>query len=449
LRNPIIGLEEYAPGNIIYVDGKKLRVIGVNFRRTGSVDDTGGAIENFYQKCPTCDYVSFSESDLYCKYCGEEMQRDIYLDAISFRAEDSGPITSAEEARVRRGYDVERYLMEGPPEKLVFEYPELKMSYQRSSKVFFVNNGFADRETPVGFEICTACGLWRDPSHANWDKYHQNTRKCEGKVKQYRLGFTMNTDVLIIDIKPPEERTKDFLITLRNALVEGANILLETESDEISGFERIITTEEGTNHQIILYDAVPGGSGYLPRIARQLPQVAKVAYDLLSKCTCVNSCYACLRSYYNQREHQHLDKTLILEHLNKLSNAIPLEGEVKIEEIAQKSQQKKTESPIEDELLQAIKTFKLPKPDVQYNVMDENGELISRADFAYPHKKLLIYCDGEEFHATAKQWQKDIEQQNRLQSMGWRVLRFTGKKIKQNTEECINEIRKFLKYDFS
>ena len=105
------------------------------------------------------------------------------------------------------------------------------------------------------------------------------------------------------------------LVTLRNALVLGANLALQTQEGEIAGFERAILRDGYSQRQIILYDDVAGGAGYVERLSNKLPEAANAALERLEQCSCVDSCYRCLRSYYNQWEHQLLDKRLIIDTL--------------------------------------------------------------------------------------------------------------------------------------
>ena len=115
------------------------------------------------------------------------------------------------------------------------------------------------------------------------------------------------------------DAAEKYPITLRNALVLGANLTLQTEEDEIAGFEREVFHDGHRQRQIILYDDVPGGAGYVERLSRLLPAAAAAALERLDQCACVDSCYRCLRTYYNQREHQQLDKRLVIEVLRQLS----------------------------------------------------------------------------------------------------------------------------------
>jgi len=107
----------------------------------------------------------------------------------------------------------------------------------------------------------------------------------------------------------------------------------------------------------------------------------------------------------------------------------------------------KVQSPIEQILLDGIRQANLPLPEAQYQMRDAEGTTFTRPDFAYPDKKLAIYCDGARYHgpqSNNENWQRDLEINNRLQLMGWRVLRFSGRQINQKLSECLQKIREAL-----
>lgn len=94
------------------------------------------------------------------------------------------------------------------------------------------------------------------------------------------------------------------------------------------------------------------------------------------------------------------------------------------------------------------------------------SSLPGRPDIVLTKYKIAIFCDGEFFHG--KDWEiqrKRIEKSNnsgywiskierniirdedinkRLKAMGWVVLRFWGKDIKNNTEGCIKTIEEAI-----
>ncbi len=54
-------------------------------------------------------------------------------------------------------------------------------------------------------------------------------------------------------------------------------------------------------------------------------------------------------------------------------------------------------------------------------------------------------CDGREFHSGEDAHEKDRKRNNELTSYGWSILRFSGKEINSNSEECVKKIRRTIR----
>ena len=60
--------------------------------------------------------------------------------------------------------------------------------------------------------------------------------------------------------------------------------------------------------------------------------------------------------------------------------------------------------------------------------------------------KLIIECDGHEFHEKTKdQVKKNNKRDRDLQNSGYEILHFSGSEIYNDSSECKNEIVKFIK----
>ena len=90
--------------------------------------------------------------------------------------------------------------------------------------------------------------------------------------------------------------------------------------------------------------------------------------------------------------------------------------------------------------------------------------LPGKPDIAITKYKIAIFCDGELWHGkdwvtkreTIKTNQdywipkiernivRDNENEKKLEKMGWVVIRFWGKDIKKNLENCVNEIMEII-----
>ena len=116
----------------------------------------------------------------------------------------------------------------------------------------------------------------------------------------------------------------EFDASLKAAVIEAANAVIGAESGEICGFTRTVCVDGTASRELVLYDSVPGGAGYVRKAAASLNAVLAAARAMLDGCQCEKSCYKCLRSYENQFEHTLLDKRLIqpyLDHLLVLNSA--------------------------------------------------------------------------------------------------------------------------------
>ncbi|HZS79795.1 MAG TPA: DEAD/DEAH box helicase [Ktedonobacteraceae bacterium] len=323
MRSQEMGLIEFAPGNFVYCDGNIYSMIGLDVQRSDAPES-----DTQYSLCPRCGYATLSQTAQYCEACEEELTRYSYLEARSFLGTVTRTISAAEESRASEGYAVLEYLInEGATGERRIGPAGFDLTYHRNTTIFVANAGFirgSQGRMPPGFAICTTCGRWHDPHQEGWEQRHRKT--CSGTVRPFHLAYRLETDVLEIDLPGVSSDPEKYRVTLRNALVLGANLALQTEESEIGGFEREVLRSSLLQPQIVLYDDVPGGAGYVESLSRRLPQAAAAALERLEQCACLDSCYRCLRSYYNQNEHRLLDKRLVIETLRDMAESATIAG---------------------------------------------------------------------------------------------------------------------------
>lgn len=95
-----------------------------------------------------------------------------------------------------------------------------------------------------------------------------------------------------------------------------------------------------------------------------------------------------------------------------------------------------------------------------YRYRKNNKKIFGKPDFSFKKYKVAIFCDGEFWHG--KDWEKrkydhksniefwhkkiernierDKEVNQRLNSEGWRVLRFWGQEIERDLVSCLTKI---------
>lgn len=90
--------------------------------------------------------------------------------------------------------------------------------------------------------------------------------------------------------------------------------------------------------------------------------------------------------------------------------------------------------------------FEIPDANVviipQYEIRDYRVDFaILLRNFQDNILKIVVECDGHDFHEKTKQQAKRDKKRDRdLQAAGWKVLRFTGSEIVRDVNACVNEI---------
>jgi very-short-patch-repair endonuclease len=101
-------------------------------------------------------------------------------------------------------------------------------------------------------------------------------------------------------------------------------------------------------------------------------------------------------------------------------------------------------SPAEYRLLRAMLDAGLPEPTRQFEILRQNGSLLTVADFAYPGERLLIYVDSLQHHSSRRQREHDARQTRELQELGWHVLRFLGTEVYHRPAACAADVSKTI-----
>lgn len=93
----------------------------------------------------------------------------------------------------------------------------------------------------------------------------------------------------------------------------------------------------------------------------------------------------------------------------------------------------KTESVIENIVLREFHLLGL-YPTPQFEI----GRY--RIDLAFPDMLIAIECDGQEWHSSKEQIDRDKKRDDYLEKMGWRVIRMSGSDIYRRADEIVGFI---------
>jgi very-short-patch-repair endonuclease len=135
---------------------------------------------------------------------------------------------------------------------------------------------------------------------------------------------------------------------------------------------------------------------------------------------CERACYDCLLSFYNQRAHALLDRTLVLPLLQELReveieavDTVP--GGPSFEELRGQCQ-----SDFERQVLSAIRDGGLPLPDEAQKIIYDGDAPLATADFIYG-PRILVFVDGSPHYRDYVQ-AADERKRRRLKALGYRIV---------------------------
>ena len=97
-----------------------------------------------------------------------------------------------------------------------------------------------------------------------------------------------------------------------------------------------------------------------------------------------------------------------------------------------------TRSGLELHFLALIERFELPRPLVNFPLLG------FEVDFLWPHERLVVEADGRATHLTATAFERDRARDARLAVAGYRVVRFTWRRIVDEPEAVGATLRALL-----
>ena len=99
----------------------------------------------------------------------------------------------------------------------------------------------------------------------------------------------------------------------------------------------------------------------------------------------------------------------------------------------------RAESPMESEARLAMIDGGLPTPELQYEIVDGNGEL-RRLDFAWPNQRVAVEYDGEDWHSGVEAMRRDRRRQAALLDIDWVALAIIFEDVRYRPWEFVARI---------
>jgi ATP-dependent helicase YprA (DUF1998 family) len=328
-RAPSMALREYVPGNLIYANSGRFKVVLYHF----PIGERQHELERYdvdiqHERIAETRRNSgsgYNDGTQHALLTGLPIC-DVDISYVS-------RITDDETNRFQLPVTVLGYLKQEHRGGRVYTLAGKEVQHRFGQLVRLVNVGPADRvrHGEFGYPICTVCGAVRSPYASERDLQHfkeLHKERC-GKEPEH---IAITTDGHVDGLLFQGLADRSAAVNLGEALRIGAMQILEMEGQDL---QILSLSQANGSYHLFLYDPMPGGSGLLQQVVEQWELVCAAALENLSHCEgqCKQSCYSCMRTYHNIFYHELLDRHHAIQCLRDFQQApnyerdlLPLQG---------------------------------------------------------------------------------------------------------------------------
>ena len=318
--------------------------------------------------CRKCGAGHFMAGDSNCHSCtlplnDAEIVREIYrVENVSTRQRER--ITANDEERRRQGFELQTIYEWGirddkidvrRGESVVGDEVIANLSYGATATITRINKGLSRRRnrTQFGFRIDPLSGYW-----AKNEDEDEDPPDPTANTKQWIVPSVEDRkNALLVQPSLPLKFSLTTIPTIQYGLLRGIEQVFQLEEGEILA-EPMPSRDIRTG--FLLYEAAEGGAGVLSRLVSNPECLKQVAFEALKIMhfnlndqtapttvtemedvkgdVCVAGCYKCLMSYYNQPDHDLIDrrdvlaKTILLKLAQSVTRNLGLEADVSTHE---------------------------------------------------------------------------------------------------------------------
>ena len=439
-RPRFLAISEFGPRAIVYHEGSRYVINKVIL----PVEDRE-LLTRDAKLCKQCGYLhpigNAGGADR-CERCNamlqEPYQRLFRLQNVATKRRDK--INSDEEERMRQGFELITGVRFADPG----EYPAYrvatiekdgaalgKLTYGHSATLWRINLGWSRRQDTErhGFMLDVDQGYWEKEPRDGDDQ-----GDSLGPRVQRVIPYVEDRRNCLL-FEPTHKLDVGTMVSFQAALKNAIQVLYQLEDNELAVE---VLPSKADPRLILFYESAEGGAGVLRRLLDDTQAFAGIAKEALAVChytdtgedlhrahraqeDCEAACYDCLMSYYNQRDHDLLDRKLIRDLLLDLSeaNVISAPATLSRGEHLQRLNNL-AGSDLEREWLAFLE-------DHGHHLPTKAQPLIStcstQPDFYYEPERTVIYIDGPH-HDYAERKMIDATQQECLENLGYMVIRF-------------------------
>jgi superfamily II DNA or RNA helicase len=339
-RARFLAISEFGPRSLIYHEGRAYRVMKAKLPPEVREGDGSELATKDIYICANCGACHEGEVER-CHGCDAHMasevpiKRTLRIDNVE--AAPTERITANDEERVRQGFDIQTiFSWPKKDDQLQVTNAEFKcgetsllaLQYANSAEISRLNKGLKRRKNQkvFGFNIDPRTGYW-----AKSEDEDTETDTPPDVVKPVRIVPIVRDrkNALLFRFKKPEDFDQNTITTLQHALLRGIEVVYQLEEGEILS-EPLPARDN--RRAILAYEATEGGAGVLTRLIDNPDAISKVARTALGLMhfenineavasgdadrltekaneACVRGCYRCLLSYFNQPDHEQIDRS--------------------------------------------------------------------------------------------------------------------------------------------
>ncbi|MFJ7967544.1 DEAD/DEAH box helicase [Streptomyces sp. NPDC096324] len=524
-RSARLALTDFAPGNHYYVQGYKHRVTGLDI---GSPNRPAWL---WWRVCPDCGHIRTErarQDSTACPRCQSPAIGDVgclHKVLVPHRVtardqRDDIRVRDDTDDRERRLYTVvpavdipQEHVEAGWKHKnATFGWEFTRQAVIRHLNVGAsrvdtgVESAFAGRQVRLNpFWVCDSCGH-ADPdggpatvqagqqsafgtSSSRATKYHRpwcpRTRDGLGDTKAAQAGVKLllahelRSEALRILIPAVTAYTEERLASFKALLLAGIAQSYGGDPDHLAVVTDSMPEPGGDvrRHFLVLYDSLPGGTGYLHRLAGPdgLHDVLTRARQVIERCPCVGekrpACHRCLLRHVGDSEYELVSREHALDMLGEL---LGRSGDAwHIEEAATTraiSLDKQVESELEALFRRGLLAWAEGAPEVSVrSAQTPDGERDTTLRFTAPdgkvsgwrmetqtdlgftvpdvvfrsldddRRRVAVYLDGYRYHASPEHNRiaSDADRRTRLRAgHGWQVFQLTWDDVRAWTGDA-------------
>ena len=274
-----------------------------------------------------------------CYACGESLGNAEVV-GNTYRIENVAThpaehITANDEERQRQGFDLQTTFEWAIRDREIdvrrasvsdAEGEIVRMAYGPGATITRLNKGLrrrADKKV-LGFRIDPVSGYWARNEEEEADEQASDPT---ASPRQWIVPSVQDRKNALLFRPADNSLSEVTLTTVQHAILRGIEAMFQLEEGEMLA-EPMPTRD--VRNGFLLYEATEGGAGVLTRLVSQEGSLADVARralqimhlavgddslpespaDLVDQpdASCVAACYRCIMSYYNQPDHESLDR---------------------------------------------------------------------------------------------------------------------------------------------